>query len=71
MKKLVFSILYVLLVTTAGMSQNSTQKRNNESVENRYFISTSLWSLANFGKEPADFYELNLGYRLTAKDNLF
>jgi len=70
MKKLVITILSALLVATAGMSQNSTQKRNNESIENRYFISTSLWSLSNFGKEPADFYELNFGYRLTAKDNL-
>lgn len=31
-------------------------------------MSTSLWSLANFGKDPADFYELNLGYRITTKD---
>ena len=70
MKKSVFTILSILLVAIASMSQNSSKKRNNESIESRYFISTSLWSLSNFGQEPADFYELNFGYRLTPKDAL-
>ena len=70
MKKLEITLLLIFPLTTVGMCQNSNISANNKIIEKRYFISTSLWSLSNFGKEPTDFYEFNFGRQLSAKDNL-
>lgn len=69
MKKLVITIVSILTFITATLGKNS-QQASYEAGQKKFFLSTSLWSLSNFGEEPADFYELNFGYRLTAKDNL-
>lgn len=57
-----------ILLMLAILAESCLQAAKPDSVSHRYFISTSLWSLANFGKDPADFYEFNVGYRLTSKD---
>jgi hypothetical protein len=63
MKRILF-ILLVLAITINSYGQSA----KNDTVKHQYFMSTSLWSLANLGEDPADFYELNFGYRLTSKD---
>ncbi len=47
-------IQMMLAATVNSKAQNLDQ----EVPEKRLFISSTLWSLANLGKEPADFYEL-------------
>ena len=69
MKKQIVILLAVLLLANSSLGQNTSQT-GRKVLEERYFLSTSLWSLSNLGKEPADFYELNFGYRLTEKENL-
>jgi hypothetical protein len=34
----------------------------------KHFFATSLWSVANFFPDPADFYELNYGFRFSKKE---
>jgi hypothetical protein len=60
----------IILLTLVISANTNSQTVNKESIGNKYFISTSLWSLANLGKEPADFYELNFGYKLNANNAL-
>lgn len=62
--KFIFIFLFVIVHGTISYCQASEQ----DSTYKKHFVSTSLWSIANLFPEPADFYELNYGYRLTAKD---
>jgi hypothetical protein len=59
-----FIFLFVLFNGTVLYSQVVKQ----DSTYKKHFVSTSLWSIANVFPEPADFYELNYGYRFTTKD---
>lgn len=61
--------LFILIVLTIMLNANAQQTKGG-TFRNKYSISTSLWSLSNFGDEPADFYELNIGCRLDSKQNL-
>jgi len=61
---------FLLALVLTALTGSSLQAAKPDSLQYRYFLSTSLWSLANLGKDPADFYELNLGYRITARDAL-
>jgi hypothetical protein len=54
----------------ALLTEFCLQAAKPDSITFKCFISTSLWSLANFGKDPGDFYELNVGFRVTPKDAL-
>lgn len=47
-----------------------SQAQNQDAISKKHFIATSLWSIANLFPEPADFYELNYGFRLTPSDAL-
>jgi hypothetical protein len=58
-------LLVFLFMTSLSVSYSQTNKQ--DSVYRKHFVSTSLWSIANLFPEPADFYELNYGYRLTPK----
>lgn len=58
----------LVLIFMASLSVSYSQTNKHDSVYRKHFISTSLWSIANLFPEPADFYELNYGCRLTAKD---
>lgn len=64
MKRRVITLI-LTIVSISVFCQN-----NQDSVFRRHFISTSLWSIANLFPDPADFYELNYGYRFTKKDAL-
>lgn len=60
----------LILITVVALANAEGQTTEKKNVEKKFFISTSLWSLANLGQDPADFYELNFGYHLTTKDAL-
>lgn len=59
-------LLVLLIIVNFGISYS--QKSKQDSVYRKHFVSSSLWSIANLFPDPADFYELNYGYRFTAKD---
>ncbi len=59
-------LLVLLLIANLDVSYSQTSKQ--DSVYRKHFVSSSLWSIANLFPDPADFYELNYGYRFTVKD---
>lgn len=65
MKIAVFIVL-VAATSTALFGKTS----EHDTAYKKHFVSTSLWSVANLLPDPADFYELNFGYRFTSKDAL-
>lgn len=58
----------ITLLVLVSLGQSYSQPSKTEPELRKHFVSTSLWSAANLFKDPADFYELNYGYRFTAKD---
>jgi len=77
MKKLSLTTMAIVLFTTLAFSQ---KKASKDSVSNpsekqnlfrKYSIGSSLFSLYNFSSDPADYYLLNFGYRLSQKNNIF
>ena len=59
-------LVVCFILISVGISYAQTTKQ--DSIYKKHFISTSLWSVMNLFPEPADFYELNYGYRFTSKD---
>jgi hypothetical protein len=59
-------LLVLFFITSLSVCNGQTIKQ--ELAFRKHFILTSLWSLANLFPDPADFYELNYGYRITSKD---
>jgi len=59
-------LFFLFIALSSAVSYGQTSKP--DLTYRKHFISTSLWSVANLFPEPADFYELNYGYRLTPKD---
>ncbi len=57
-----------LLIIVFGCTMTYSQTTKQDSTYKKHFVSTSLWSVANLFPDPADFYELNYGYRITQKD---
>ena len=51
-----------------GITDSNCQTIHNDSIQYKYFVGTSLWTIANFFPDAADFYELDFGYRFTGKD---
>ena len=62
--KLRLILLLVAFVSAFTFGQTTKQ----DTTYKKHFVSTSLWSIANLFPDPADFYELNYGYRFTAKN---
>lgn len=58
----------ILLLVALGSACSYGQTAKLDSAYKKHFVSTSLWSIANLFPDPADFYELNYGYRFTSKD---
>lgn len=58
--------LVILFAVQIGVCYGQTNKQDLSYKKN--FVTSSLWSVANFFPDPADFYELNYGYRLSPKD---
>lgn len=63
------NILLTLLLAFTFIAQSKGQTTGIQS-EYRHFVGTSPLSIFNLFPEPADFYELNYGYRLSAKDEI-
>jgi hypothetical protein len=63
MKLKLFLIASAIVFSTKIFSQTEGQYK-------KYFVGSSLWSIANLFPEPADFYQLDFGYRFTQKDAL-
>lgn len=64
--KLIVSASFLLLSITTLFAQ----KKHEDSISKRCFVSTSAFMLYNFidTPEPPSFYQINLGYRITSKD---
>ncbi len=43
-------------------------KAQNDTIAKKHFMGSSLFMLANLAPNPADYYQLNFGYRFTPKD---
>ena len=76
MKTLVSTILAIAIFTTMALSQNpdKTEKAVNKNTkpDNKFSISTTWLSFANFGEEETNthHYELHVKYSLTPKDKI-
>ena len=64
--KVILTVLFLL----AGLALAYGQTSSHDTIDRKHFVSTSLWSIANLFPDPADFYELNYGYRFTVNDAL-
>ncbi|MCJ8292703.1 MAG: hypothetical protein MJK07_23255 [Flavobacteriales bacterium] len=53
-----------------SVSQAYSQTSNPDTVSHKQYLSTSLWTIANLFPEPADFYQLEYGYRINTKNTL-
>jgi hypothetical protein len=71
MKKQLVAFLAIIFMAFL-FTDNSllAQTGKQDSTHRRHFISSSLFVLANFFPDPPSFYQVNYGYRLTAKDVL-
>jgi len=76
MKKLCLTTFVIVLFTALAFSQNlttidsATNQVEKKDIYRRHSIGSSLWVLANFFPEPADFYQLSYGHQFTRKDNM-
>lgn len=65
MKRKFYFYLSLLLLTNLSL-----QAQNEEVIAQKYFIGSTLFMLFNLAPDPPQYYQLNLGYRLTPKDVL-
>jgi hypothetical protein len=69
MNKHIQKILIILFITFLGTKLSvSAQTETQDFTCKRHFIGSSLFMIANFFPDPADFYQLEYGYWLTPKD---
>lgn len=61
--RIILVLLAIVIIHAESFSQAAV-----DTIYRKHFAMTSLWSIANFFPDPGDFYELNYGYRFTAKD---
>jgi len=59
-------VLSLVLFSLVNVTQSQTITK--DSINYKNFVGTSLWSIANFFPDAADFYELDYGYRYTGKN---
>lgn len=60
--------LGIVLILTSSLQLNA-QYAKNDSTYRKFFVGSTMFILGNFApKNKPDFAQLNLGYRLTAKD---
>jgi len=66
MKKTILITVVVAIFSTTAFNQTKKQ----EPTYKKHFLQSSLFMVANMLPDPAAFYQLNYGYRLTPKDAL-
>lgn len=77
MKKFSLTLLFCITCTSLVFSQGlKHQKQNSTETEKpeltyRHSIGASLFMITNLLPDPADYYLLTYGYRLTQKDRIF
>jgi len=77
MKNVISAIMICAIFTTVAFSQSNTEtvptsdQSEKQIVQNRHSVGASVFMLSNFFPDPADYYLLNYGYRLTQKDRIF
>ena len=70
-------LIIAMLATTLVFGQNTSPrdtllpKKEKDIIKHRHSLGLSLFMIANFLPEPADYYLLTYGYRLTKKDRVF
>ena len=67
-RHLITKLIFVCIIFFVENPALLAQTVNQDSTYRRHFIATSVFVLANFLPDPPSFYQLNYGYRLTAKD---
>ena len=72
-KLLIILMLAVSLVFGQKVSPTDTlsSKKEKHIIEYRHSLGMSVFMVTNFLPEPADFYLLTYGYRITQKDRIF
>jgi hypothetical protein len=65
MKKLISTTIVIAMFTTLAFSQTEIR----DSTFRRYSLGSTLFLLGNI-EDSVNFFQLNFGYRLTAKDNI-
>ena len=74
MKKLILTTIVITMIASMAFSQGNTQtdsvsiQTEQELIEWRHSLGVSLFMIMNFFPDPAAFYQINYGYRLTPKD---
>lgn len=74
MKKSILTTILIAMITTLAISQVTNQtdfvsaQTENQDVFKRHSIGGSLFMIMNLLPDPAAFYQINYGYRLTQKD---
>jgi hypothetical protein len=56
---------------TALFGEDTDSVEGMSCTDSPFIIETSLWMIANFFPDPADFYQLNAGYELDSRNVLF
>jgi hypothetical protein len=70
-------LIIFMLAGTFVFSQNDSpsdslsSQKEKHIIKYRHSIGSSLFTILNFFPDPADYYLLNYGYRLSQKDNIF
>ena len=77
MKKQILTLLAISFSVSFAFGQNNTsldslsKQKEKTVIKHKHSIGASLWMLANFTEESADYYLLTYGYQLTQKDRIF
>ncbi len=74
MKKLILTTLAIVITAAVSFSQDSTQTESvsvqteKQDIKWPHSLGSSLFMIMNLFPDPATFYQINYGYRLTLKD---
>ena len=74
MKKLILTTIVIAMITSLSFSQDALQVESdttqieNLAINHPHSIGISLFMIMNLFPDPAAFYQINYGYRLTQKD---
>lgn len=73
-KRLIGYSLFAFALVASPMSLSGEDAKCGEGPrcsENHVIVETSLWMIANVFPDPADFYQLNIGYELDGRNVVF
>ena len=60
----------IAIILVGIFFSSAVQSQTNENLDKRHYVGSSLFMLFNLTDDPPQFYQLNYGYRITAKDVL-